>query len=353
MGALMQQIAFVTTTINVPQVLPMYVKSADANTRFFIIGDKKTDDCAMYAFLEPLRTHADIRYYTVTDQAELGYACSPLIGWNCIMRRNIGFLEALKWGADTIISFDDDNVILDPFSYKLDHACTVDGTPASGPCVTSDSGWFDPGTLLFPPSPHRGFPITTRRGDSRFRKFKPASSAKVGVNAGISLGDPDIWAVERIVNAPEVHQVSELLRSGLLVDSRTWTVFNSQNTAVIRDLIPAWGMVPHVGRMDDIYASLITQRVMRDRGLHVHFGQPFVWQQRNEQNVLTNLRHEIDGMEHITHLADLIGFRSLPGKSVIDDCRHMWEALSHTDWMPPDALKAMFAYLDDCEKVMG
>ena len=339
----MTKTAVVLTTINIPHVLALYAKSADANTRFFVIGDKKTDDCAMYAFLEPLRPHADIRYYTVTDQAELEYTCSPLIGWNSIQRRNIGFLEALRWGANAVISIDDDNIPLKPFNYRKDH---VRFWTFSGPCVSSETGWFDSGGLN---ARHRGFPIDKQSCPT----FVGAADLKLGVNAAFCLGDPDVSAVTRIAMRPHIDAVSELAREGFAVDLKTWTVFNSQNTAVIRELIPAWGMVPFVGRYDDIYASLICQRVMRDRNLHVHFGPPFVIQQRNQHDLVADLKAEIHGMEHVTHLADLIGFRSLPGKSVIDDCRHMWEALSHTDWMPPDALKAMFAYLDDCEKVMG
>jgi hypothetical protein len=64
----------------------------------------------------------------------------------------------------------------------------------------------------------------------------------------------------------------------------------SPNTAVIRELIPAWFMMPGVGRHDDIYASLIVQRVARERNLHVHFGPPFTYQQRNKHDLIKDLR---------------------------------------------------------------
>jgi hypothetical protein len=34
----------------------------------------------------------------------------------------------------------------------------------------------------------------------------------------------------------------------------TWCPFNSQNTALHRDLIPAYVLSPLIGRMDDIWA---------------------------------------------------------------------------------------------------
>jgi len=103
---------------------------------------------------------------------------------------------------------------------------------------------------------------------------------------------------------------------------------------VLRELIPAWGMIPFVGRMDDIYASLICQRVMRERDMRVHFGKPFVWQQRNDHNLVKDLRGEIDGYENVAKLADLLDHVQLAGKSVLADTRRIWETLNHADWMP-------------------
>ena len=76
--------------------------------------------------------------------------------------------------------------------------------------------------------------------------------------------------------------------------------------------------MPFVGRYDDIYASLIVQRVMLDRGFHVHFGAPFVFQQRNDHDLLQDLRAEIDGMGNTVKLAEWLDMLDLPGKSVVE-----------------------------------
>jgi hypothetical protein len=348
--------AIVLTTINVPRVLEVY--PSGSGTRFFVIGDRKSPEDQTRLFLHDLmKRGVDVRWYPAELQEKLGYACSDLIGWDSIQRRNIGFLEALKWGADVVISIDDDNVPISPQSYRLNHCYNRNnavprGLPSfTGPCVINRyvHGWFDPGQLLVPRAPHRGFPS---RGINLF-EYGHIVDARIGVNAGICLGDPDIGAVERIANAPMVHQVSELLRAGIALDCNTWTVFNSQNTAVIRELIPAWGMVPFVNRYDDIYASLICQRVMRDRGLHVHFGPPFVFQNRNAHDLIDDLRKEIDGMEHILDLSHALDQTVLPGKSVVEDCRIIWYALKTYDWMPARSVAATLAFLDDCERVLG
>jgi hypothetical protein len=359
------KVACVTTTINVPDVLRLYA-AADPAVHFFVVGDRKTPNAAVANMLLDIPEHS---YYGVGMQHRLGYKCSELIGYNSIQRRNIGFLEAAKWGADVVVSVDDDNVPLNnsyfssfvplqPVHTELGAAKKIatnrysigqhiPGQLFNGIMASSSSGWFDVGQLLNPPASHRGFPHDIKSKAN----FTHVTNAKIGVMAGMCLGDPDIGATTRIVNAPIVHGVSELLRAGIVVDPTKHTVFNSQNTAIIRELLPAWGMIPFVGRYDDIYASLICHRVMRDRDLYVHYGQPFVWQQRNAHNLVKDLRGEIDGMENITKLASILDHTILLGKTIIDDCRAIWTALEMAEWMPRESIAAMRAYIADCETI--
>ena len=327
------RVALCTTTINIPHVLKLY-RACGPDVRFFVAGDQKTP-------FEAGQLLRDVGNAWLCTGEQ--YKCSELIGWNSIQRRNIAFLEALKWGADMIVSVDDDNAPIDDgYFHSFRRAL---GGPHRGIMSNNVDNWFDVGTLLQPRAKHRGFPSSIKA----VNKFTHVVDVKAGVAAGICLGDPDIDAVTRLALAPEVHQVSQLLEAGIVVNPHTWTVFNSQNTAVLRDLVPAWGMIPFVGRMDDIYASLICQRVMRERNLHVRFGHPFVWQQRNDHNLVKDLRGEIDGYENVERLADVLDHITLLGKSVIDDCRRIWGTLNHVDYIPGRSVQAMSAYLDDCE----
>lgn len=350
--------ALITTTINVPTVLELY-RQHGPDVSFFVTGDKKTPQAA-YDFCDAIPNCVAGR-----PTSQIGWKCSELIGWNSIQRRNIALLEAVKWGADIIVSIDDDNIPLsavpnvDYRSYFNQFRAALgsnyhDGR-FNGIKVSGLNGWFDVGKLLDPVAPHRGFPIA--HGNDLWRADH-VTNAKVGVAAGICLGDPDISAVTRIVNAPTVHRVSQLLESGIVVDPSTWTVFNSQNTAFIRELAPAFFMLPFCGRYDDIYASLIMQRVMRERGLHVHFGKPFVWQQRNQHNLVRDLRGEIDGMEKIEKLAKYLQFTSFNSddNSIIYRLRAIWHGFNRDpnsyDLVPPQTIEAALAFLDDMEGVL-
>ncbi|HTQ99119.1 MAG TPA: hypothetical protein VMH83_03975 [Candidatus Acidoferrum sp.] len=336
------KVACVLTTIQVPEVLPLYAKTP-ASPRFFVIGDRKTPDKAIDEFLSERVPRSD--YYSIERQHDLGYACSQLIGENCIQRRNIGFLEALNWGADFIVTIDDDNIPIGEYFNQF----WATRSAWNGIEATSESGWFDVGRLISGTPAHRGFPITQRATPA----FRPAVDAKIGVAAGVCLGDPDISAVTRIERAPIAHNVSELLSNGVITDPRRClTVFNSQNTSFIRQLTPAMFMLPFVGRYDDILASLICQRVMQEWGLCVHFGKPFVWQQRNNHNLVHDLRFEMMGMEVIDEFAEFLFQPYRAEHSIMIQLRGIWGRLATANILPMSTVQAAIAYLDDCEQVM-
>lgn len=331
----------VTTTINIPRVIKLFAK-CDADMHFIVIGDRKTPDEEVIKLLEG----TNHTYLSADYQKKLGYKCLELIGDNSIQKRNIGFLEALKYGAKYIYSFDDDN-----FSIALNHFYAfrqVLTASWSGVQVSGDNGWFDVGQYLLPKSPHRGFPRQVKHAP----RYSTVTGAKIGVAAGVCILDPDIDSVERIANAPDVQQVSLLLEAGLVVHPNTKTVWNSQNTCVVRELIPAWGMISHVSRMDDIYASVVCHRIMREHGYYAHFGRPFAGQERNQHNLVKDLRGEVDGYETVVQLADLLDNTPLLGKSVLEDARRIWMTLNHASFIPGRSVSTMMAYLDDVESVL-
>ena len=330
------KIALCTTTIHIPHALKL-MRKCSADVGFFAAFDKKTPDVAI-EFCQDMAASIPFK--------ESEWKCSEAIGWNTLARRNTAFLEALKWGADVIYSWDNDNLPVAPDHFEA-LEITLDRLFSGIKIEGAHYIWFDPGSLLVPPTRHRGFPHKFAGP----KEIESITDAKIGVAAGLVIGDPDIDAVTRMEHRPDIGSVHMLGQSGVVVDLNTWTVFNSQNTAVIRELIPAWFMMPGVGRHDDIYASLIVQRVARERGLHVHFGPPFTYQQRNEHNLITDLRAEIDGMENVARLADLLDSIFLPGKSVIGDVRIIYQTLEHAHWIPDVAIYAAYKWLEDCEGI--
>ena len=349
--------ALVTTTINIPHVLHLY-RRADPDVRFFIAIDNKTPD--LKKFCDEI---SNAQWVSTGSESGDPWKCSPLIGWNCIQRRNIATLEALRWGADIIVFVDDDNIPVDPVNYFAWYRSNlseltpfVPDTPRgyqerhwSGLLASPEVDWFDVGAFLDPPASHRGFP-------HQFAHRKPRLShvvdARIGACAGIVLGDPDISAITRIARAPHVLSVSPLLNAGIAVNPKfTRTVWNTQNSAVIRDLAPAMLLCPQFKRYDDIIASLVCQRVMADTGHHVLFGPPFVYQERNIQSLSKNLEDEAWGQAHILDVQAAL-WRTVTSHST-DICGTVQKLYDALDILMPGVGALAEAWIKDCRSAMG
>jgi len=334
------KVVLITTTIHVPHVLRLYRK-LNEDVHFIVIGDKKTPHEEVRSFIHELGNAA---YYSDSDQETLGYKCSEIIGWNKIMRRNIGILEALKHGAEIIISIDDDNIPLGSDYFKQFERTLTE--QFHGVMASSKTGWFNIGEFLTPQVYHRGFPFEQRPQEPS--QLVPVTGVKIGVSAGLWLGDPDVDAVNRLADHPRVTGISDVIRNGVAVQSGCFAPFDSQNTAYVRELAPLMMLSGEIGRYDDIWASYITERVIAGTDYCVHYGCPLVYQERNPQNLLRNLKDEIFGMEHTQHFITDLRAAKLTNPTVIGKLAQLYDQLPN--WL--QITKLGKTWLKDLEKVV-
>ncbi|MCX7908194.1 MAG: hypothetical protein N2560_01570 [Ignavibacteria bacterium] len=339
------KIVLITTTIYVPEVLRLYRK-LDPDVKIIIAGDRKTPHDALYRFVKEIDNAV---YLSDTDQEKLGYECSEIIGWNKIMRRNIALLEAIKEKPDIIITIDDDNIPLEDDYFK--NFESTFSNPFSGLLVTIPSKWFNIGEFLEPPVYHRGFPYEQRNFTKNFQ-FKPVVDKNVAISAGLWLGDPDINAMDRIVNRPIVVKISEVLSKGIIVDNQIFTPFNTQNTACKYEFASLLMVLVGVGRYDDIWASYIAERILMETDYYVHFGKPWVWQERNPQSLWKNLRDELFGMEYTIQFCNDLLEANLGEGSVLDKLNRLYEHLKTKSYLPEVVYQLGKAWCKDIEKIM-
>ena len=343
--------ALITTTINVPHVLSLY-RVYDPNVMFFVAGDIKTaydaeDFCGHLANCVYLTTHKQKRWKH-----------SELIGWNTDSRRNIALLEAMKWGADIIVSIDDDMICTEnPFSawQKLfvrtvmevnyyGHAVHKEETnPFNGIQFGIPNRWFSHGALTTPPARERGIPFDHPIvGQPGF-----VIDAQIGVAQGIILGVPDTDAANAIVARPMIYGATDILRQGFVAHPQCKCVFNSQFTAFRAELAPAFAQFYFAqGRNTDILAAMLMRRIMREKNLYTYYGPPMAFHARSDRPLFNDLKAEMYGLEVIDTYADYLNRAPLPAAGrVLDWCRILAEG-----WKGPE-LEAAMAFYDDCESL--
>ncbi len=307
--------ALVTTTIFVPTLLDSYAQDARKYGRdivFIVVGDKKTPpETATYCEDLAKRSGFPVEYFSPERQEEYLSRFPELrehIQWNCIMRRNIGILFAYESGCPWLATIDDDNFLATE-DYLGGHGI---GTEQEITEVTSSTGWINVCALLEEAHGrtfyHRGFPLEKRIPEVWTESKKRAAPV---ASAGLWLGDPDVDALERLYHLTEPTDATKLLRADRVSPAPgTWTPFNSQNTALAREVIPAYFLSPKVGRYDDIWASYVVKKITDRLGGFIAYGQPMVRQERNPHNYWRDLDMERYG--HALTLQFVETLASLP-----------------------------------------
>lgn len=280
-----------TTTIHIPYLIEDYVKDIIKFNRqdevdFVITGDLKTPpETKSYckSLQEKYGVHID--FMDVEDQnlyLEKFKKLKNFLPWKCIQRRQVAILKAFEQNADIIVLIDDDNYIAceDYVGKHLDL-----GEPKELETVSSPTGWYNICDDLHERQNRKFYP----RGYSWVDRVDEVENLERGlkkirtvVNAGFWLGDPDLDAVTRL--AAPIDVVAYKRDSNYALERGTYSPFNSQNTAIHRDIVPAYFLVPDIGRFDDIWSSYIVERISWHLGDYISYGQPLVKQIRNDHD---------------------------------------------------------------------
>jgi len=293
----------VTTTINIPVLLLRYAQNAryyrHNNVDFVVIGDRKSP-AGTAEFCAGIEQYYPCAYLDIEAQKKYLDRFPRLwehLRFDSIQRRNIGILLAYENGADLIITIDDDNFVMDQDFVGLHSRA---GAVHDLPCHGSTSGYLnvcafleaDHGVQFY----HRGFPQKMRWNESGQFTSVQRSTRRVAVNAGFWLDNPDIDALTRMERQPVVRGFKANWSGNIALQPGTWSPFNSQNTALMRDVVPAYFLSPYIGRYDDIWASYIVARIAQHLGDVISFGEPLVRQERNPHDLWKDLDQERNGM---------------------------------------------------------
>ena len=341
-------VALITTTINVPHALEFYVTDwGDRGELDLIVsGDvqtpKETQD-----YVEGLGG----TYISVDSSLAKRWRTDKHVGLRSIQRRNIALLHAMTTGAKIIVTVDDDNTPSLHYFERILDEFNPDGKRRT---FTATSGWFNPGGMLYPSTVARGFPIELRN-PLEMSGVYAWQDASVGVVNGVTTGDPDIDAIERLVNWPKARSVAA--EDNIVLARGTWAPFNTQNTAFTRDLAPLMQCLVGVGRYDDIIMSYIARVVMDHIGRAVSYGHPSTFSDRNDHDVLVDLEKEIYGYKLqreliaiLREVADELTEEVDTDVDVISLLDVVYERVS--ELLPPETVAANLAWIADVHTAM-
>ena len=338
--------AVVCTTIHDCDFLPALCRNLrrygrEHQTTIWIIPDRQTPPAAAARAAEWRAQGFDVRFVALEQQEDFLRPFPELaqrIPYNSDNRRNVGFLQALAQGAELLISIDDDNYPHPASDFVGEHFIAGEITDR---VVATDT---------YPIYP-RGFPDRVRNGEQTAVSSRD-EALPVGMNVGLWLGDPDVDAITRNYHAFNVTGWCEKVCH---VGPGTWTPINTQNTALLAELIPAYYYVPmnenidglRIDRFGDILSGLFCKKVCDRLGYAVRIGGPICEHRRTPHNLLRDLHQELAGIALLEELTAWLEQVELTGHDAEDTyvglADALDEALPHfAGYLWDDAARSFF-----------
>lgn len=297
----MAKTTLATTTIRVPtfieDVCQNIVRHAHTDISWYIIGDRKTPAEAGELCASVSQKYGIPVTYLDLKQQEQRLADFPellrLITENTPVRKLIANFLAYLEGCETVIMLDDDNFVTDADLVGLHN---IVGTRPELTLVETNTGWYNPYEALIE---ERNIPLYPRGYPWRERTNPPAevrkkrAALRVAMNNGFVLEDPDIDAISRLFWPIRVLGMREEWGGVVGLAPGMWASQNNQNTALTRDVIPAYYTPVATGRNSDIWSSYVLFRLVEHMGNAATYGAPLVRQLRNPHNLWRDLQDEL------------------------------------------------------------
>lgn len=332
----MKKTAIVSTTIRVPMMLEGYCQNANRyrheNIKIFVMGDKKTPPEARQ-LCDSLSSiyNIPIQYMSAEeqDQALKDFPrLKEVVPYNSACRKLLGMLIAYLEDYENLITVDDDNFVTDHdfFSYH-----NIVGQEVDLPLVESPSGWFNACEYLIEenniPFYYRGIPWSQRKAEKNPVTWHKAK-LKVVANSGLWLDDPDVDAISRLFWPIRTIGMRSEVEPNFGLYPGTWCPFNNQNTAMAREILPAYFTPHNALRYSDIWPAFVVCRIAGHLNHVISYGFPLVSQVRNPHNYWQDIDDEKIGAQASEPLVELLRSAELTGKNYHDCLGELIEYLN-------------------------
>lgn len=279
----------VITSINKPtKSIIQLSKIKDWN--LVVVGDKKTP--SQYWNIP------NCTYLSVEDQKSLGFKIHDYLPYNHYVRKNIGYLYAIKNGAALIWETDDDNILMLPSPSPLPLHCNVNHVK-TGNTFVNIYQYFTKNNIW-----PRGLPLDEVRQKNTQKSFIKKNSY-IPIQQGLADIDPDVDAIYRLTIAQDT--IFNKNVKPIALPKNKFCPFNSQNTYWYKDAF--WGLLIFgsvTPRVCDILRGYWVQRLLWELKGNLVFTIPTVKQERNIHNLMKDFYDEIPLYLQVKDIVDAL-----------------------------------------------
>lgn len=296
--------------------------------KLIVVGDKKTPAdwrCQNVSFL------------SVDCEQTASFALTQKLPYNHYCRKMLGYLYAIKNGADFIVDTDDDNIPkqgwdFPPFDGAFMHIAENKGFINIYNYYTKQKIWA------------RGLPLSLiNRENTIGEPIK--TEAQIGIWQGLADEDPDVDAIYRLV-FDEPCYFDE--KPPIVLAKGTVSPFNTQNTMIRKELFPLMYLPSYVTfRFTDILRGLIAQPLMWHYGYNLGFTNATVIQKRNPHDYFKDFLSEIPMYQQGEKVIEIVDSSITNNRSLSDNLFEAYKALQTHGIVEDREIITLEAWLKD------
>jgi hypothetical protein len=331
----------VITTINPPNAATKSINDALAKTNgtLWVVGDVP----GPYEY-----NLSNVNFLPIQQQRELSFSLAKMLPERHYCRKNLGYLAAIERASpDFLLETDDDNFPYEAFfgSRQAEVKCDyIEG-----------QGWSNVYALftdkkIWP----RGFPLEEINLNNN-QQVSAGEEVTCYIQQALANDNPDVDAIYRLTS--ELPLTFDK-RDPVALGEGVWCPFNSQATTFFRPAFPLLYLPSYCSfRMTDIWRSFIAQRCLWAMGSSLLFTEAFVYQERNEHNLMKDFKDEVPGYLENNRIVSILSGLSLKSGTAVDVvCENLtacYAALVKADVFPAKEISLVAAWASDLTRLLG
>lgn len=324
----MKKFIIITSIFNPTEAVKKFAKLEGYHV--IVVGDKKSPKtyiCENVTFLSADKTY--------------GFNIEKELPFNHYCRKMLGYLYAMKNGADIIVETDDDNIPLDNFDFP-----SFNG---NFNCLNSKKTFVNIYSYfteqkIWP----RGLPLNYVK-DVKSEDIT-RENVNVGIWQGLADGDPDVDAIYRLTNNEPCYFNKNA--NPLVLKENVVCPFNTQNTAFKKELFPLLYLPTTVTfRFTDILKGLVAQPLMWNEGYRLGYTTATVLQERNEHDYMKDFVSEIPCYIDSERVVSIATKNIQKESSLIDNLWNVYNELAKENIVDKKELDILKEWLVDCRNL--
>jgi hypothetical protein len=321
---------FIVITSIFPPTIAIEKFSVLKDYHLVVVGDKKTPADWQ---------HDNCTYLNIEQQLDLSAPLANAIPYNHYGRKMLGYVYAMQQGADVIIDTDDDNIPNEGWDFP-NFTGAFQSSAASLGWVNVYHHFSD--QPIWP----RGLPLRNIRDDrNKLSWQKEKREQRVGIWQGLADEDPDVDAIYRLTSdTPCIFAKKD----PVVLEKGTISPFNSQNTAIQKELFPLLFLPSFVTfRFTDILRGIIAQPILWQHDYLLGFTAATVVQKRNVHDYFRDFESEVPMYLHTEKSFEAVS-SAMKAAPVKDNLYAAYEALLKINVVEPKEMGVLEEWLKQC-----